>query len=142
MYLCSLKYFNSLSSGYHHANPCVNSLPLPEAFLTALSSYNFNRTLVCNFSEEQVTLAYPIPWQASGFSKLHSELIITTSWTGPLPSYKQGIRRSHIQKQMPIHSPVWYSRLHKWQQNCTGTLYYLPAEIFHFLIWNQLANSQ
>lgn len=45
MYLCSGKYFNSLSSGYHHANPYVKSLLLPEAVLTVLSSYNFSRTL-------------------------------------------------------------------------------------------------
>lgn len=46
-FLCSWKdpYFNSVSSGYHHANPYVNSLPLPEAFLTILSSYTFNTTL-------------------------------------------------------------------------------------------------
>lgn len=39
VFLCSGKnpYFNSLPSGYHHNNPSVNSLPLPEAFLTMLS---------------------------------------------------------------------------------------------------------
>jgi len=47
MFLCSQKdaYINSLRSGYHHANPYVNSHPLPEAFLTTLSSYTFNTTL-------------------------------------------------------------------------------------------------
>lgn len=47
MFLRSWKdpYFSSLSSEYHQANPYVNSLPLPEAFLTILSSYSFNATL-------------------------------------------------------------------------------------------------
>lgn len=107
-----LKYFNSLSSGYHHANPYVNSLPLPEAFLIILSSYNFNRTLAkpdtnnlqLLWGTEMNRMSIPFPGrpQASGFSKMHTEPIITASWTEPLPSYKQEIRRSHIQEQMPI----------------------------------------
>lgn len=77
MFLCGWKdpYFNSLSSRYHHANPYVNSLPLPEAFLTILSSYT-SYTLVwpatislcgiCSCSEKEVTLGYTLLWQVLG----------------------------------------------------------------------------